>query len=167
MVNIPERISWAVDLVDPGPGERLVEIGPGVAAGLVCARLETGRLLAVDRSAVAVGRAAKRNAEHVAAGRLELRESELADLELPESSVDKVFSVNVNVFWTRSPERELAVLHAALRPGGTLFVLYGAAGPTGTDRVTPAVSDALRAGGFTDVEAVESERGTGVRGSRG
>jgi trans-aconitate methyltransferase len=36
------------------PGERLLEIGcgSGVAAALVCARLDDGRLLAIDRSPV-------------------------------------------------------------------------------------------------------------------
>lgn len=39
--------------------------GPGVAAALVCRQLETGHLLAIDRSAVAVSRTAQRNADRV------------------------------------------------------------------------------------------------------
>lgn len=58
-------------MLDPGSADQVLEIGcgPGVAAAVVCERLTTGRLLAVDRSAVA----ARRTAEHVAGGRLEVR----------------------------------------------------------------------------------------------
>jgi len=62
---LPARVAWAVDLVDPGPADRVLEVGcgPGVAAALIAARLTTGRLVAVDRSAVAVRRTAARVAD--------------------------------------------------------------------------------------------------------
>ena len=71
---VPDRVRWAVDRLDPAPDARLLEIGcgSGAAAELLCRRLTTGRLLAVDRSPVAVRRTAERNAEHVRAGRLEI-----------------------------------------------------------------------------------------------
>jgi SAM-dependent methyltransferase len=164
---VPERITWAVSVVDPAPDERLVELGcgPGVAAGLVCDRLTTGHLVAVDRSATAVERTAARNAEHVEQGRLSVVQSTVDELSLPAASVAKVFSVNVNVFWTRVPDRELAVLHTVLAPGGALFVLYGR-GPTGEDRVTPVIAAALRAGGFADIEVLSASAGMGVRARR-
>lgn len=33
------------------------------------------------------------------------------------------FAINVNLFWVRRPDRELAVLDRALRPGGMLHIL--------------------------------------------
>jgi SAM-dependent methyltransferase len=161
---VPERLRWAVQVVDPQPAEEILEIGcgPGVAAALVCERLETGRLLAVDRSQVAVERTTRRNDAQVAAGRLTVRECTLAALAVPPGTFDKAFSVNVNLFWTSRPRRELAVLRRALRPGGILYVLYGAAGPTAAERVTSAVSAALRADGFRSVATVDGEAGTGV-----
>lgn len=161
--TVPDRIRWAVEVVDPGPAEYLLEIGcgPGLAAALVCERLDTGRLLAVDRSPVAVTRTATRNAGHVAAGRLEVRESTLDALDV--SDVDKAFCVNVNVFWTTPADPELAALRRALRPGGELFVLYGT-GPTGIDRVTPVIAEALTRHGFTDITVLSAPAGTGVRG---
>ncbi|TCM44279.1 class I SAM-dependent methyltransferase [Kribbella sp. VKM Ac-2568] len=64
MATVPDRIRWAVEEVDPQPGEQILEIGcgPGAAAQLVCERLTTGHLLATDRSAVAVNRTAGRSA---------------------------------------------------------------------------------------------------------
>lgn len=166
MNTVPDRIGWAVDVVDPGPADRLLEFGcgPGAAAELVCARLEQGTLLAVDRSAVAVERTRRRNADHVRTGRLEVRECALADLRLPAGDLDQAFGVNVNVFWTGAAAAELAVLHAALRPGGRLSVLYGA-GPTGPGRVTAVVADHLRSSGFTDIEILHSPHGTGITGT--
>jgi len=166
MTEVPARIRWAVGVVAPGPAERILEIGcgPGVAAGLVCERLTSGHLLAIDRSPVAVARTVKRNAEHVAAGRLEVRESTLDDLVA--SGVDKAFSVNVNVFWTTNPTAELATLRRALRVGGELFILYGT-NPTGTDKATRPVTKALTDHGFTDITTLRSPAGIGFRGVRG
>jgi SAM-dependent methyltransferase len=167
LTAVPERITWAVSVVDPAPDERLLELGcgPGVAAGLVCERLTTGHLTAVDRSATAVARTAARNADHVERGRLSILRSTVDELALPAASVTKVFAVNVNVFWTRVPDRELAVVRDLLAPGGSLFVLYGR-GPTGEDRVTSVVAAALRDGGFTGVEVLAASAGMGVRARR-
>ncbi|MGH3877943.1 MAG: class I SAM-dependent methyltransferase [Actinophytocola sp.] len=158
---IPDRIRWAVDVVDPRADERLLEIGcgPGVAAALVCERLTTGRLTAVDRSPVAVERTRRRNAAHLGSGRLEVVQSELDTLAVDD--FDKAFSVDVNVFWTTDAARELAVLHGALRPGGRLYVLYGG-GPTGEDRVTRTIADSLAGHGFVEVERIGSPHGMGV-----
>ena len=165
-MSVPERVAWAVDLLDPRPGERILEIGPGpgVAADLVCRR--GARLLAVERSAVAAERALRRNAAHVGAGLLEVRTAELAALDLPAAEFDGAFSVNVNVFWTRSPARELAVLREALRPGGRLHVCFGPAGPQPPDRITTAVGGALRAAGFDDVGVRSESAGLAISAVR-
>jgi SAM-dependent methyltransferase len=164
---VPDRVRWAVELVDPRPDEQLLEVGcgPGVAAALLCARLTTGQLLAVDRSATAVERTRLRNAEHLAAGRLRVEQAALAGLALPPGRLDQVLCLDVNLFWTGPAARELAVVHAGLRPGGRLHVLYGT-GPTGADRVAPAVAAALTAAGFSPVEVLTDPRGSGVTGVR-
>lgn len=166
---VPARIRWAVSVVAPDPADRLVELGcgPGVAAALVCDRLTTGHLAAVDRSATAVARTTTRNAAHVESGRLTVVQSEVAALALASAAADKVFAVNVNLFWTRAPARELATIRGVLRPGGALFVLYGSDGPTGPDRVTPVIADALKGAGFVDVGVLPAGGGIGVRACRG
>jgi hypothetical protein len=48
---VPEQVRWAVEVLDPGPEVRLLEIGcgPGVALSLICERLVGGRIVAIDR----------------------------------------------------------------------------------------------------------------------
>ncbi len=165
MSGVPARIAWAVDLIDPGPTERLLEVGcgPGVAASLICERLTTGHMLAVDRSPVAVRRAAARNAGHVAAGRLRVLQATLDALP-PSRSFDAAFTVNVNVFWTHPAGPELATLAGAVRTGGRVLVLYGSSGPTGADRVTGPVCAAMTAAGLAEVRPVSGGPGFGVTG---
>jgi SAM-dependent methyltransferase len=167
VVNVPERIGWAVELLDVAPRDRILELGcgPGVAARLVCDRLDgldgDGRLTAIDRSAVAVQRARERNAEHVTAGRLVVEQVELAKLEGEPDRFDKAFAVNVNVFWTSPADAECAVLTRALRPGGTLLLVYAGPPPAAGARpgsgpqpdqgrdVGPQVAATLERHGFT------------------
>jgi SAM-dependent methyltransferase len=162
---VPPRVRWAVDVLDPQPGDRVLEVGggPGVAAELICARLTTGRLLEVDRSALAVQRTLRRNAAAVAAGRLVVEQAELAGLAVAPGSVDRVLTVDVNLFWVGDPAPELAVLHRALRPGGVLLVAYGTGGPTAADRVAPRVAAALGAAGFEGVELLTGDAGFAIR----
>ena len=163
--TVPLRVRWAVEVLDPQPGEHVLEVGcgPGAAAELVCPRLADGHLLAVDRSPVAVARTLARCASHVAAGRLRVEQAQLGGLDLPSGSLDAAFCVDVNLFWTGPASRELAALRAGLRAGGRLLVLYGA-GPTASERLVDRVAAALREGGFDEVEVLTSPDGCGVRG---
>ena len=154
---VPERIRWAVQVLDPAPGDQLLEIGcgPGVAVAAICQRLRDGRVVAIDRSATAIARATRRNADCIASGRVVLRAVALEDLAadgLPEAGpgFDKVFAMNVNLFWVRDPARELALIRALLRPGGTLSLFYGYGTPgQGPATVPGALLGHLAAAGFT------------------
>lgn len=163
---VPERVRWAVELLDPAPGERILEVGSGsgVAAVLVCERLAGGSLLALDRSAVAARRTAERGAAHVAAGRLEVHTGALEELQVLDDHVDKAFSIDVNLFWTRTQARELAVLRRVLRPGGSLHVCFGAGGPQRPERITEPIAAALREHGFLDVVVRVEDGGLAVSG---
>ena len=146
--RVPERIRLAVHQVDPQPGEQILEVGcgPGVAALMVADRIGAdGRLVALDRSATAIERARTRTAEY--ADRVGFVETELADY-VPDRRFDKAFCVNVNVFWTRSADRELAVLRECLDPGGSLFVCYDPPNGRPAERVVLTVTEALARNGF-------------------
>lgn len=161
---VPERVRWAIEVLDPAGAEEILEIGggPGVAAALVCERLTTGRLVAVDRSRVATERIAQRNTAHIDSGRLTVQQCSLAALAVPPQSFDKAFAINVNLFWVADPSRELEVLSRALRPGGVLYIFYGASGPTGVDRITGPIRAALHEHGLTDVTVITADAGIGV-----
>lgn len=147
--KIPERLLWAVDQLDVQPGERILEIGcgRGVAAQLVCERLGGGHLTAIDRSAVAVAAAEERNREHVRAGGATFLQAGLADAVL-DGPFDKVFAVNVNVFWL-APRRELEVIRSALARDGRLYLFYEPPSAAQLERAVEGCTAYLQEGGFT------------------
>jgi cyclopropane fatty-acyl-phospholipid synthase-like methyltransferase len=148
--RIPERLRWAVQLLDVAPGDEILEVGcgPGVAVSLVCQRLDGGHVTAVDRSATAIQRATRRNAEHVASGKAVLRQVDLAGLAPTGQRFDKVLAVNVNLFWVGPADAELRRVRELLRPGGVVHLVYEAPGEEQASRVAEAVTAALAAHGF-------------------
>ena len=118
--TIPPRIKWAVDLMDVQPADQVLEIGcgPGAGAEAICAKLETGKLFAIDRSESGVDRTKRRNQKYVDAGRLVVRQIDLATLRVPVKRLNKVFAFNVNLFWVRPCDDEVALLHERVVPGG-------------------------------------------------
>jgi cyclopropane fatty-acyl-phospholipid synthase-like methyltransferase len=123
--KIAERLVWAVDVLDPGPDDRVLEIGcgAGVAIGLVCERLVEGRILAIDRSAAMTALAARRNRAHVDAGKLVIRTAALHELEDDGERFDRIFGVNVGLFRAHAAA-EAAALRRLLAPGGALYLVH-------------------------------------------
>ena len=111
--TIPPRIRWAVDLMDVQPSDSILEIGcgPGAGAELICQRLVGGKLFAIDRSESGVDRTRRRNQKYVDAGRLTVRQIDLATLRVPVKRLNKVVAFNVNLFWVRACRDEVALLH--------------------------------------------------------
>jgi SAM-dependent methyltransferase len=116
------RIAWAVETLGVRPSDRVLEVGcgHGVAASLVCALLESGRLTAIDRSARMVEMAARRNASHVAAGRAVFETVALERADFGGERFDKVFGVHVAALWRSA--RALSAVRRVLAPGGALYV---------------------------------------------
>jgi ubiquinone/menaquinone biosynthesis C-methylase UbiE len=122
---VSERLRSIVASLEIQPNDRVLEIGcgHGVAATLVCERLDGGFLTAVDRSAKMIEAASRRNAEHVAAGRAEFLVAALEDLDLGERRFDKVFAVRVGLFH-RDPERARSLVEPWLAPGGEVRAFF-------------------------------------------
>ena len=118
-----ERLRPAVDWLELAPGHRVLELGcgHGVAATLVCERIGDGELLAVDRSVKMVSVAARRNAEHVAAGRARFVRSSVETLDLGHDRFDRIFAVNLPLFLREDPTALLARLRPHLGPRGQLW----------------------------------------------
>jgi SAM-dependent methyltransferase len=154
--SIPERVVWAVQTLAVRPGDRLLEIGcgRGAAVSLICERLVDGRITAIDRSAVVIDAAARRNAECVRAGKAVFRCAELAAAEFAGERFDKVFAVNVNLFWVRPADRELRLVGRLLRPGGTLSLFYEPPTADLLADLRARTVGALTAAGFSGIKAV-------------
>jgi SAM-dependent methyltransferase len=133
-----ERLAWAVDQLDVGQDENLLEIGcgHGVALTLVCERLDGGTVTGIDRSTTMIEMAGRRNAEHLASGRLRLHATALHEADLGDALFDTVFAIRVGVFWRGDPARELAVVRKHLAPNGKLALFHDT--PPGAPAPDPA-----------------------------
>lgn len=156
--QIPPRIRWAVDLMDVKPNDHVLEIGcgPGAGAELICQRLESGKLFAIDRSESGVDRTKRRCKKYVDAGRLTVRQIDLATLRVPVKRLHKVFAFNVNLFWVRDCADEVALLHERVLPGGAVYLFYEAKSPELVRPIVEKASKSLTDGGFR-VSVVEQK----------
>lgn len=139
------------------PGDRLLEVGcgRGVAVSLACEGLVNGSITAIDRSAKMIEIAAARNAAHVAAGRAAFIRTSLAGLDPPGRKFDKIFSINVNLFWVRSPAPELALVKRLLAADGALYVCYGTTPEVTSRDLAGKLSEVFAGHGFT-TEAIST-----------
>lgn len=119
------RIESFVASMNIQPDDEVLEIGcgHGVAATLVCSRLQTGHYLAVDRSRKMVDAASKRNAAFVAQGVAAFMQGSLETIDLGERRFDKVFALRVRLFHDQ-PDRARALAARWLKPGGQIHVQY-------------------------------------------
>jgi cyclopropane fatty-acyl-phospholipid synthase-like methyltransferase len=118
-----------VDALPLEPHLRVLEIGcgPGAAARAVAARLITGHILAIDRSATAVAQAKAGSAEEIASGRMSVRQAAVEDfdLEADEEPFDLVFAVRVGALDGRHPqagEQALQRIAAVTKADARLFI---------------------------------------------
>ena len=116
------RLAWAATVVDPRPGERVLEVGcgHGVLVDLMAAR--GADVVGVDRSATMTAAAARRNERAVADGRVRLVTGSLVEVA-PEGPFDAVTAFDVRAFWT-PPAPEWDVVARVLAPDGRVVVAF-------------------------------------------
>jgi protein-L-isoaspartate O-methyltransferase len=153
--RVPERLRWAVQLLDISPDDEILEIGPGpgVSVSLIGEQLAGGRITIIERSATALQRATRRNADQVASGKAVFHHLDLADVDLVRRALtgqhfDKALAVNINLFWVRPADAELQLIKDLLRPGGALHLVYETPGEEQASRVAKVVTTALANRGF-------------------
>ncbi len=156
--TVPPRITWAVDVMDVQPSDSVLEVGcgPGLGAEAICSRLQTGKLFAIDRSESGVDRTKRRCKRFIDAGRLTVRQIDLATLRVPVKRLDKVFAFNVNLFWVRDCTDEVALLHERVVPGGGVYLFYEVGKLQSPREVIAKASASLSQGGFR-VSVVENK----------
>jgi ubiquinone/menaquinone biosynthesis C-methylase UbiE len=145
-----------------GPCDKVLEIGcgHGIAVSLICDRLTTGQVTAIDRSASMVRLASQRNAGHIAAGRAEFVAADLDEADLPAGGFDKVFAVNVSLFWLGTGPGQIERVKRLLARQGTLYVFHEPPKPSIAKTILDKAEATLREHGFTTAR----HRATGRRG---
>jgi SAM-dependent methyltransferase len=158
------RNAWAVSLLDVQRDDRVLEIGfgPGVAIRELARLAGDGYVYGLDHSEVMVRQAARRNAEGVRRGRVDVRLGSLERLPAFDLPFDKILAVNV-VQFCDEPVDLLRELRRVLRSGGRIAIAFQPRGPGATDelatRTGVELAAALRDAGFSEVrvETLELE----------
>ena len=112
--GLSSRLAAVVDALPLRAESRVLEIGcgPGAAARAVADRLDTGHVLAIDRSATAIAHARAAAAERIATGRMRVRHVAAEDFVLLDGDepFDLVFAVRVGALDGRHPEAGAQVM---------------------------------------------------------
>jgi ubiquinone/menaquinone biosynthesis C-methylase UbiE len=132
-----ERNRRTIELLEIQPDDRVLEIGygPGLAIEWAAERAVRGKVIGVDHSDLMHRQAARRDAHAIEAGLVELHVASVDALPAFTSSFDKVFAVNVHLFWP-DPVRVLARLAAVMKPGGPVSELMVIICPCCCRRIT-------------------------------
>jgi SAM-dependent methyltransferase len=159
MAPIALRHRWAVDLVAPKPGERVLEIGCGHGLATGLALTAGAEVVAVDRSAKMVAACRKRNA---GSERLTVLEGSFETLA--PVGFDAVFAINVD--FVRHPDQGWAkALAAATNPRGRTVLVLEAPVLRTAERFALAAAASLTGAGF-EVDTLLGEGMVAVRGVR-
>jgi ubiquinone/menaquinone biosynthesis C-methylase UbiE len=159
MANRPsnvERNEWTLSLLDLRPTDHVLEIGygPGIAIRKVAETVTRGHIVGLDHSGVMLSQASRRNADSLATGRTTLMLGSVSALTELSGPFDRIYSVNVFMFWD-DPVGVFQALRRLLAPTGVLATTLQPRGrrPTDEDTVHAGnrITESLKAAGFTQV----------------
>ena len=166
MAQVPtasQRILAAISLLDPRPGERLLEIGCGTGQAIEAVLLAqpTAHVTAVDRSQTAVDRARIVNAGALADGRVSIALGDIDKGPVEPGGFDRIFAIRVNSFWTK-PGLALPHVVASLRTGGEVWIIYDGPAQKTDEPILRSLQDA----GLHGVRSVRGEGASALVGRR-
>jgi ubiquinone/menaquinone biosynthesis C-methylase UbiE len=135
-----------VSLVGARPGDYVLEVGygPGGLIRLLAERTEASTISGVDPSPAMRDLATRHNRKAVGSGRVQLGLGSADRTGLPDTSVDRVVSVNNVAIW---PDLEAGIreFHRIVRPGGTVVIAWhGGTSPSRIARSLRLPDDKLR-----------------------
>lgn len=114
LLNRPEQRE-VLQVVDPRPGQRVVEVGHGPGQLLAWMADRGAYVIGVEPSAAMTNQARHRLRSRLRSGQAELRAGTAEDTGLPDASVDTAVSVNNIPIWS-DLDRGFQELFRVLRP---------------------------------------------------
>lgn len=148
-----ERSLRTLALLGIRPDDHVLELGfgPGLAIARAADLASRGKVIGIDHSELMLRQASQLNATAIEAGRVELLLGSAERLPDPPIRFDKVFAVNVYMFWS-DPVTVLRGVREVMAPGGTIALTLQPRrrGATADDTLRGAerMATSLRAAGF-------------------
>lgn len=162
---------YAVTVLDPQPGDRVLEIGvgPGRTLGWIAERVSRGRICGLDPSAEMLRLAAARLRAPLSEGRAELALGVATRLPWPDQVFERVLASNNVQFW-EPRQRGLEEIRRVLVPGGRLVLALRRLDVGKPQRMAPgyrrhevdALADEVRRAAFREVRCETRELPLGV-----
>ena len=158
----------AIDWLEAGPDDQVLEIGsgPGEALALLAQRTSARCLAGIDPSFDMCRQALARNQESIAAGRMQLFAGEAAALPFADERFSRVMAVSNFHCWERR-QAGLDEIYRVLRPGGLLVLCHRLKLQHPRPWSAPGISakqlerdrEQLAAAGFRDVQLATRKLG--------
>jgi ubiquinone/menaquinone biosynthesis C-methylase UbiE len=141
-----ERNRRTVELLQLRDTDRVLEVGfgPGLAIEMAARLASKGKVVGVDRSEMMLRQASRRNAEAIAAGRVELHLASAEALPAFAESFDKVMASNVLLF-IEDPVATLRQWLGVIRPGGCIAITHQSRKPGATSADSAASAERVAA----------------------
>lgn len=152
-----------IDIVDPQPGERVIDIGAGMGPGTMRAAAAGAHVVAVEptpfmRRALQARRLFSRRRTNV-----EVVDGAAEDMPVDDRSIDAIWAVNTMHHWI-DVERGVAEIARVLKPGGRVVLVDEVfTDPSHPDHERFGSDDGSDHHGFTMVEA--DQMGSLLRGA--
>lgn len=144
-----DRFTWAIDCMNIRKGAHVAEIGcgDGKALQIICEKVDSVWLFAIDRSAVAISKT-KKNLKSLQ--QVKIKKSELSAGVFEKKKFDFIFCFNVNFFWTNSESEddEYEEILRSLKPSGKFFLFYQTPNRKVDPQIIQKLKQNLKSNGF-------------------
>ena len=120
-------IKLTVDSIPSNKSSVILElgIGSGKAIQLVLQRFPKAKIYGLDISETMLSSAKKRNAKSVRQGRVQLKMNTISKMDLPDNSIDTLYTINTIYFW-KDPEEAMIEVYRVLKNGAFFILSFNA-----------------------------------------
>ena len=147
----PERVDWAMQLLDHSPAHHVLGVGlSGTSVRRLLRALPGGRLTVLDRSSTVVTGMRAMAAADTPDERLAVHHGALADPTSAEP-FDRVLASNVSAFWTTGGQPEAEAIRRCTIPGGRVVIAFAGAAVVRREGVVRSMVASLRTAGFVRI----------------